>query len=191
MSPKCKMFWLYIPIAASTERFHKKTKFKTGKCIKNCKLIMNIQRIKKNISIFHHFRYLALTIIVTTMVKCFKFPSNKNISDSFCINRHIVNMPPLTFQMNHSSMEPVLFKKLPNIKLSRLIFRGTTFFQFSYTQASLNILLQYAQNLEENIQTLYTRLVAKNDNQKSYEAPQWSLTYVSLLTSCSQELNSF
>ena len=123
------------------------------------------------------------------MVQCFTFPSSKTLV-KICIDGHITNMLPSTFQMIYSSMEPVLFKKLPNIKLSRSIFRVTTFFQFSYTQASLNILLQYAHDLEGNIQTLYTRLVTKND-EKSYEALQWNFTYVSLLTSCSKELNSY
>ena len=141
--------------------------------------------------ILYLFRYLPLTVIVITIVQCFEFPSNKNISDNFCIKGHIANTLPLTFQMNYSSMDLVLIEKLSNIKLSRLIFHVTTFLQFSYTQASLNILLQYAHDLEGNIQTLYARLVTKNDNQKSYEAPQWNLTYVSLLTSCSQELNSY
>ena len=84
-------------------------------------------------------------------------------------------------------MEPVLFKK----KLFISVFRVTIFFQFGSTKSSLNILLQYTQNLEENIQTLYTKLVTNYDNQKTYKAPQRNLTYVSLLTSFSQELNNY
>ena len=56
------------------------------------------------------------------------------------------------------------------------------FSQFNSMKSSLNILLQYTQNLEENIQTLYTKLVTNHDNQKTYKAPQCNLTYVSLLT---------
>ena len=43
-------------------------------------------------------------------------------------------------------------------------------------KSSFNILLQYTQNLEENIQTLYTQLITNHDNQESYEAPEWNLT---------------
>ena len=53
-------------------------------------------------------------------------------------------------------------------------------------KSSLNILLQYTKNLEENIQALYTKLITNYDSQKTYEAPQQNLTYVSLLTSCSE-----
>ena len=72
-----------------------------------------------------------------------------------------------------------------------MCFRVTTFFKFSSMKSSLNILLQYAQNVEENIQTLYAKLITNHDNQKTYEAPQWNLTYVSLLTSCSQKLSNY
>ena len=88
-------------------------------------------------------------------------------------------------------MESVLFKKLPNIKLSRSVFRVTTFFQFGSIKFSVNILLQYAQELEENIQTLYTKLVTNYYNQKTLKAPERNLTYVFLLTSCFQELNNY
>ena len=75
-------------------------------------------------------------------------------------------MLPLIFHMNYSSMELVLFKKLPDIKMSRSVFRVTTFFQFSSMKSSLNILLQYSKNIEENIQALYTKLITNHDNQK-------------------------
>ena len=69
--------------------------------------------------------------------------------------------------MNYSSMEPVLFEKLPDIKPSRPVVRVTMFFQFSSMKSSLNILPQCTQNLEENIQTLYTQLITNYDNQES------------------------
>ena len=72
---------------------------------------------------------------------------------------------------------------MPNIKLSRSVFSITTFFQFYSTKSSLNILLQYTQDPEENIQTLYSKLVTDNYYQKTYDAPQWNLSYASLLTS--------
>ena len=103
--------------------------------------------------ILYLFRSMALTIVVITMVICFEFPSNKNISNSIHINGHNDNTQPLTFHMSYSSMEPVLFEKIPNIKLFRSIFRVTMFFQFGSTKSSLNILLQYTQGQEENIQT--------------------------------------
>ena len=91
--------------------------------------------------------------------------------------------------MNYSSLEPVLFEKLPNINLSRSVFRVTTFFQFAFPKSSLHILPPYAQDLEYNIQILYTKVVRDNHNQKTYDAPQQNLTYTSLLTSCSNELH--
>ena len=126
-----------------------------------------------------------------TMDRCFEFPSNTNIRDSIHINGHNDNMQPLIFHMNYSSMELVLFKKLLNITLSRSVFQVIVLFQFSSTKSSLNILLQYAQNLEENIQTLFATLITNHDNQKTYGAPQWNLTCVFLLTSYSQELSNY
>ena len=142
------------------------------------------------IFILQLFRSLALTIIPITMVQCFEFQSNKNVSNRSHINGHNTNAPPLTFHMNYSSMEPVLFEKLPNIKLFRSIFRVTMLFQFGSTKSSLNILLQYTQCLAANIHTLYTKLITNNDDQKTYNAPQQNLTYTSLLTSYSQEVNN-
>ena len=63
--------------------------------------------------------------------------------------------------MNYSSMEPVLFQKLHNIAIT-LSFRLTTFFQFDSTKSSLNILLQYAHDLDKNLKTLYSKLVRNN-----------------------------
>ena len=121
--------------------------------------------------IFYVFRSLTLTIIAITMVQWCELPSNKSFSASILINGHNTNVPPLTFHMNYSSMELVLFEKLPNIKLFRSIFRVTTFFQFGSTKCSLNISLQYAQDWEGDIQTLYTKLITNNDDQKTYDAP--------------------
>ena len=56
--------------------------------------------------------------------------------------------------MNNSALEPVLFEKLHNIKLSCSVFRVTTFFQSEWTIAALEILLQYAHDFEENLKTL-------------------------------------
>ena len=92
--------------------------------------------------------------------------------------------------MKYSSMELVLFEKLPNIKLSRSVFRVTTFLQFDSTKFSLNLLLQYTQDLEENIKTLFTKLVTDNHCQKTYDTGQQNVIYASLLTSCSNKLNN-
>ena len=48
--------------------------------------------------------------------------------------------------MNYLSMEPLLFEKLHNIKLSHSIFRVITFFQFDSTKSALNTLLEYTQD---------------------------------------------
>ena len=141
--------------------------------------------------ILYPFRSWVLTIIAITMAQCFEFPGNKNVTDSIHKTDHNTNALPPTFHMNYSSMELVLLEKLPDNEVSRSIFRVTIFFQFSSTKSSLNILLQYVQGLEENIQTLYTRLVTNNNNQEAYKAPQRNLAYASLLTSCSQEVNNY
>ena len=137
-----------------------------------CKKNIYIPRIKNCIFILYLFRSLALTIIVITMVQCFKFLSNKMLPISIHINGHNTIAPPLTFHMNYSSIELVLFEKLPHIKLSRSIVRVTTFLQFSSTISSLNILLQYTQGLEENIKILNTRLVTNNETRKHMRPPK-------------------
>ena len=108
--PKCFGYTYLLPPTWSSST---KTKFKTRKFIKNQKLITNIKRIKNNVFILYLFRYLALKIIAITMVQCLEFPSSKNISDCFNINDHIANALQLTFKMNYSSVQPVLFEKLP------------------------------------------------------------------------------
>ena len=75
--------------------------------------------------------------------------------------------------MNYSSMEPVLFEKLNNIKLSHSVFRVTTFFQFDSTNPALNIPLGYAHDLNENLKTFYSKLVMNNNyDHKSYDVRQ-------------------
>ena len=91
--------------------------------------------------------------------------------------------------MTYSSMEPVLFEKLHNIKLSCSVFRITTFFQCNITKAALNILLQYAHNFDKNQKGLYSVLVTNNNfDHKSYDARQYILSYSALLKLCSDEL---
>ena len=59
-------------------------------------------------------------------------------------------------------MEPVLFETLRDIKLSCSVFRVTTFFQFDSTKVVLSILLQYAHDFNENLETSYSKLVINN-----------------------------
>ena len=59
-------------------------------------------------------------------------------------------------------MEPVLFEKLHNIKLSHSIFRVTTFFQSDSTKNALNTLLEYTQDLDTKMKTLHSELVKNN-----------------------------
>ena len=55
-------------------------------------------------------------------------------------------------------MDAVLFEKLHNIKLSLSIFRVTTFFQFDSTKNALNTLLEYTQDLNENLKNIMLRI---------------------------------
>ena len=57
--------------------------------------------------------------------------------------------------INYSSLEPVLFGKFHNIKLSQSVFRVTTFFQFDSMTAALSILLHYTHDFDKNRKTLY------------------------------------
>ena len=117
------------------------------------------------------FQSLALTILMITLVKNLKFASNRNISNTLDINSHITNKPSSKFYMNYSSMELVLFEKLHNIKLSHSVFRITNFFQFDSTKSALNTLLEYTQDLDENLKTLYSKLVTNNYyDHKTYDA---------------------
>ena len=71
--------------------------------------------------------------------------------------------------MSYLSMEPVLFKKLHNIKLSCSGFRVTTFFNLT-TKSALNTPLEYAQDLYENLKTLCSKLVMNiNYDHKPYD----------------------
>ena len=91
--------------------------------------------------------------------------------------------------MNYSALEPVLFEKLHNIKLSHSVFRVITFFQFKSTKAALEILLHYTHDFDENLKTLYSKLVTNNDcNHKSYDVRQNLIRYLALLKSCTDEL---
>ena len=86
-----------------------------------------------------------------TLVQSFKPPSNNNINNTLNINSHIANKLTPKFHMNYSSLEQVLFEKLHNIELSCSIFKVTTLFQFDPTKSTLNTLLEYIQELDENI----------------------------------------
>ena len=87
-------------------------------------------------------------------------------------------------------MEPVLLEKLHYIKLSCSVFRVTTFFQFDSTKFALNTLLEFAQDLDENLKTFYSKLVTNNNTyeQKMHDTNQWNLSYSALLTLCCDEI---
>ena len=125
-------------------------------------------------------------------MKGFKSPSNMNISELLDLNGHnkANQMSKSENQscMNYSSLEPVLFEKLQNIKLSRSVFRVTTLFQFDSTKDALSFLLQYAHDFDENLKKLYSRLVTNNDfHHKSHDVRQCILTYLALLKLCFDE----
>ena len=104
-------------------------------------------------------------------------------------------MPKSVIQshMNYSSLEPVLFEKLHNIKLSPSVTKVTTFFQFDSTKAALllqNILLHYTHDCDDTLKTLYSELVTNNDfDNKSYDVKTaYFKTYLALLQLCSDEI---
>ena len=100
-----------------------------------------------------------------------------------------MSKPKNPSHLNYSALEPVLFEKLHNIKLSHSVFRVTTFLQFESTKAVLEILLQYAHDFEENLKILYSKLVTNNSfDHISYDARQHVLTYLTLLKLCTDEL---
>ena len=73
-----------------------------------------------------------------------------------------------------------------HIKLSQLVFRVATFFQFDSAKAALSIFLQCTHDFSENLETLYSKLDANNDfDHKSYDARQGVLFYLAILKLCS------
>ena len=107
---------------------------------------------------WHWYYYLI------TLVQSFKSSSNMNLSNVLNVNDHIklkIPTPKNKYHTNYSAMEPVLFEKLHNIKLSHSVFRVTTFLQFDSTKAALRILLQYAHDLNGNLETCIFRLSHK------------------------------
>ena len=120
----------------------------------------------------------------------FRSPSNMNISNVFNLNGHINTKPIAKSEdqshLNYSSLEPVLFEKLHNIELFQPVFRVTMFFQLNSMKAALSILLHYVYDFDENLKTLYSKLVTNNDfDHKSYDVRQCILTYLALLRLCS------
>ena len=116
-----------------------------------------------------------------------------NIGNILDLNGHI-NAKPIPKSenqscMNYSSLKPVLFEKLHNIKLSQSVFQVTTFFQFISTKAAQRILLHYAQDFNKTLKTLYSKLVTNNNfDHKSYDVRWCILTHWTLLKLCSDEL---
>ena len=78
--------------------------------------------------------------------------------------------------MNNSALEPVLFGKLHNIKLSHSAFRVTTFFQLESTKAAPEVLLLYMHDFKENLKTLHSKLgTCTNNNLKN---PVFKISYM-------------
>ena len=100
-----------------------------------------------------------------------------------------MSRPKTPSHMNNSALELVLFEKLHNIKMSYSVFRVMTFFQFESTKAALEILLQYGNSFEENLETLYSKVVSNNNfDHKSHHVRQHVLTYSAVLKLCTDEL---
>ena len=138
------------------------------------------------------FRYLALATLSITLVQGFKAPSNMNVSECLDLISHI-NTKPMSKPQNQSclsyyALEPVLFEKLHNIKLSHLLFRVTNSFQLDSTKAAVEIVLKYAHDFDENMKALYSKLVINKDfDHKSSDIRQCALTYLALLKLCTDE----
>ena len=111
------------------------------------------------------------------MVHGFKASSTMNVTEPLDINGHIsINpmfKPKGPMYMNNSALEPVLFEKLHDIKLSHSVLRVTTSFQFTTTKMSLQTLLQYVHDFKDSLRILYSKLVNNNDcDHKSYDVRQ-------------------
>ena len=124
------------------------------------------------------------------MVHGTKAPSTKNVNELLDLNGHIntntMFKPTGLTHENKSSLEPVLFEKLHNIKLSCSVFWIATFFQFVSPKTALQILLQYAQDFENNLTTLYAQFISDNAH-KSCATRQCVLTYSALCYLCTDE----
>ena len=124
------------------------------------------------------------------MVHGFKASSTMNVTELFDLNGHI-NMNPIfklkdPMHMDNSALEPVLFEKLHNIKLSHSVFRVTTFLQFASTKAALQFLLQYKHDFHDSLTILYSKLVTNNDLvHKSYDVRQHVL-HIQHCSDCAQ-----
>ena len=65
----------------------------------------------------------------------------------------------------------------------------TTFFHFASTKTALQILFQYVHDFQDNLTTLYSKLVDDNDiDPKSYDVRQHVITFSALLKLCMDEV---
>ena len=135
---------------------------------------------------------LALALLSVTLVQVLKSSSNMNLSNMLHVNDYIstksISIPENKPGINYSAMEPVLFESLYNIKLLHSVVRVTTFFKFSSTKVALSI-LQYAHDFDENLQTLYSKVVMNNIyDSKAHNERQCILSYWALLKLRSNKL---
>ena len=114
-----------------------------------------------------------------------------NLSNILKVNDHIrlkIPTPKNKSHINYSAMETVLFEKLHNIKLSHSVYR-VTLFQFDSNRVALMILLKYAQDFNENLETLYSKLfIDRVFDSRSHNERQCILSYPALLNSSFEEL---
>ena len=109
---------------------------------------------------YSHWYYNGLPWCKASSLK-----SNMNLSNILNVNAHIklkIPIPKNKSHINYSAIEPVLFEKHCNIKLSHSVFRVTTFFQFDSIKIALSILLQYAHDANENLETFYSKFIINN-----------------------------
>ena len=136
------------------------------------------------------FRSLALMMLMITLVQSFKPSGNNNINNTLNINRQIIKNQHIDSIWTIHQWNLYYLRSYWNIKLSQSIFRVTTFFQFDSTKNTLNTLLEYTQDLDANLKTLYSELVKNNnDDHKSYDTNQQNIFYSALLTSCLDEIS--
>ena len=143
-----------------------------------------------NYSTLFSFRSLIQTILFFTMVHGFKASSTKNVELldlSSHINTKLIFKPEGPTHENTSSLEPVLFEKLHNIKLSCSVLRISTFFNFALTKNCITTFASVCMGFSRQPNTSVSKLVDDNDH-KSYDIKQRVLTYSTLLKLCTDKL---
>ena len=115
---------------------------------------------KKNSTLFS--RLLALLLM--TLLQSSNSLSKMNLGNILNVNDHIKLKPlPLRTNLIYITQPWNQFcLKTPWHKIISFNFRVTTFFKFDSTNIVLSILLQYAHDFNENLETLYSKLAINN-----------------------------